>query len=485
MAIKQWIIDQFYGGINDSEKSLVRSTSYQEKDYHFGAAQNGNILTDTSQFTTQPGAVKESGTIITDLPKWIVSGAPYDTNTYAIDASGNIYKRTSAGTWSSIRAVSNCKGQGLEVFNDYLYYTQNTQIGRYGPLSGSPAFTDNWQTGLTDTSGLGFAPIKQFSTGFVVGHGSTISFYDDSVWTLAKLTLPPGVKMRSLERLDEYVVMGTVANNSIQNGGLGYLFLWDGVSQTFNYYTMMDGGVNATLNNKNRLISVAGAGGQLYVDQSPAKKLAKIPKLKAVNYLAVYPGAVCNFQELATIGIAGESDSTDIVRGVYQWGARSDAYPEGLNMAFTLSSGNITSSTIGALCSIGNALLVGWKDGTAQGVDIIARTANPYPTSTLESVLLDDGRPADDKLMMTIKATHLPLVSGESIQLGFQFDRSGAYTMSIANSTVGSIVTTLPVPRGRHKVAKVMAQLNSATATAPTVTSLGAALDDLVAEESY
>lgn len=486
-APTEWTLDQFYGGISDSEKLLVRSAYYQEKEYHFFFGQNANILGDPGQVTIQPAAVKESGSTITALPKWIVSGNPFDTNTYIYDAAGNIYKRTSAGAYSLLRAVSNSVGQGLGVYNDYLYYVQNTQVGRYGPLSGSPTFTDAWQTGLTDTSALGFAPVKEGSTGLSIGHGNNLAFWDGTVWTLAKLVLPPQCKIRSLEEIDEYVVMGVVTNTSYQSGNQGYLFFWDGVSQQFNYNTPMDGGVGALLNNKNRLLTSAGQAGYLFVDSQPAKKLGKVTKLKAKSYAEVYPGAVTNYQELACLGLAANTDSTDLVQGVYQWGARSDAYPEGFNMAYTLSTGHTTSISIGALCGIGNVLLVGWQDGASFGIDKIDRTGSPYATATIESTIIDDKHPAWEKQALTINVTHLPLKANETIQLGYKIDRATSYTLSTANSTVGSVVTKLSFTAiaTRFHEFQFEAILGATGSTAPYVTSMGLTYNALNEEGNY
>jgi hypothetical protein len=428
---------------------------YQEKEYHFYFGQNLNILNDPGQATIQPATAKESGTTITALPKWIVSGAPYDTNTYIYDAAGNIYKRTSGGVYSLLRAVSNSVGQGMEVYNDYLYYTQNTQIGRYGPLSSSPTFTDAWQTGLTDTSAQGFGP--------------------------------PQTKIRALASLDEYLVIGTVTNTNYQNGNIGYMFFWDGVSAQFNYNTPMDGGIGALLNNKNRLLSLAGQAGYLFIDSQPAKKLAKISKIKAKHYSEVYPGAVTNFQELACIGISANTDSPDVVQGVYQWGSRSDAYPEGLNMAYTLSTGHTASIKIGALCGIGNTLLIGWQDGANFGIDAVSRTGNFYPLATLEGTLVDDKQPAQEKKALTAFVTHLPLATGEGIRIGYKIDRAANYTMSSMNTTVGSIVTKLPIPTSSNRFhnIQIMAELTSPGTTAPTVDYVGLTYDALNDESNY
>src|SRR5260370_3416723 len=138
-------INEFAAGFSISDKKGPAGS--------FFFAQNLDIYTDPNAISLNPKTIKEAGSTFTALPKWIVSGTPFDTNTYFYDNGGNIIKRTSGAVYSNIRAVASSLGQGLELHSDgagqdYLYYTQNSQIGRYGPLDGSPAFTDNWQTGL-------------------------------------------------------------------------------------------------------------------------------------------------------------------------------------------------------------------------------------------------------------------------------------------------------------------------------------------------
>ncbi|HJZ04260.1 MAG TPA: hypothetical protein VJ327_00160, partial [Patescibacteria group bacterium] len=129
MSKKILNIEYFNGGLADSEREGIRGA--------FFFAKNLNIFSEPTNLTLMPEAVKESSTTVVDLVKWIVPGTPHDTNTYAIGDTGKFYKRTSAGSWSVLQTTSNCVGQGMELQNDYVYYTQNTQIGRYGPLSGT------------------------------------------------------------------------------------------------------------------------------------------------------------------------------------------------------------------------------------------------------------------------------------------------------------------------------------------------------------
>lgn len=102
--------------------------------------------TDTRSITLLPRTVKESGTVVTGLVKWIVTPPNLDGSSYLYDDAGNIYKRTSAGSYSLLHTVPDSHGNGMEYFaeDDFLYYTSDKLVGRYGPLAGTPNFVDDF-----------------------------------------------------------------------------------------------------------------------------------------------------------------------------------------------------------------------------------------------------------------------------------------------------------------------------------------------------
>ena len=79
-----------------------------------------------------------------------------------IGDTGNFYKRTSAGSYSLLRSIANNSGNGLGYFaeDDYIYYPGDKVIGRYGPISGTPTFVDDFlgaQGGVpTNTASIDF-----------------------------------------------------------------------------------------------------------------------------------------------------------------------------------------------------------------------------------------------------------------------------------------------------------------------------------------
>ncbi len=103
---------------------------------------------DPRAITLLPKSLKESGSIVTDLPKW-AAVYPTTIDTYIYGNTGNIYKRTTAPVYSLLHKAPSSHGNGLFYYpeDDYLYYTSDNQIGRYGPISlSNPQFVDNFLT---------------------------------------------------------------------------------------------------------------------------------------------------------------------------------------------------------------------------------------------------------------------------------------------------------------------------------------------------
>lgn len=135
----------FSGGISpDSKRGLPGSCRF---------SQNLNIYEDSSYVSLSPTPIKNSGEIVAALVKWMADGTPYDSYRYAYDDVGNIYK-INGDTWSVDRsgaAIGNgAAGQGLIVFDNYLYYPTATTLGRKGLLSGTPSFSDDFLSNGTD-----------------------------------------------------------------------------------------------------------------------------------------------------------------------------------------------------------------------------------------------------------------------------------------------------------------------------------------------
>lgn len=490
-AEKQWVLDQYYGGISDSEKQIVRTTYLLEKQYQFYFAQNCDILNDAGWVNINRSTVLDSPTnTFTALPKWIVSGQPYTDKIFIYCADGKLYSRDSGGTYTFLFQAANSQGNGLGMWLGFIYYMTNTSVGLYGPINiANPARNDNYLTsGVNDTTSTGIAPINTNLPFVSIGHGNNLGTFDGTTWTPNKLTIPVGSYIRSLDLANQMLAIATASGPGTLTTNVGYVLFWDGANFTYNNFVTADGGIDVILNNKNRLLTVIGSTNNLYTDVAPFQKMQRFPKLRTHDNIQILPGAATNFKGLAEFGIAQSTSSSLLQQGVYHWGNRSEQYPEGMNLDYTISTGHTTNISLGAVYGTGSQLFIGWQDNNNStfGVDMVSQNNPYYSSAFVEGVIIDDMRPVDDKNALTVKCSHLPLNAGESIQLAFKVNR-GNYVLSTPNTTIGSVLTKFPVIGDFAQFKEIQAKviLGSPGTTTPTVTTLGIAYMPQLTQSQY
>lgn len=134
---------QRWQGIADATKESAAGQIPDQ--YYFGRAVD--YRTDPNALTLLPRALKESGSVVTDLLKW-GDLVPVTLTSYLYGNTGNVYSRSSAGSWTNLFTVPSSHGNGLSYFSgdDYIYLTGDSNISRYGPTQSSPQFTPNFLT---------------------------------------------------------------------------------------------------------------------------------------------------------------------------------------------------------------------------------------------------------------------------------------------------------------------------------------------------
>lgn len=105
---------------------------------------NFDIHRDPSYLYTNPQMNKISGNVVKDLILFSADASPYNTNKYHIGNVGRLYQEDSLANVTYLSSISDSVGNGLEIFDDYLYYMNNTTIGRYGKLSDTPSFSPDF-----------------------------------------------------------------------------------------------------------------------------------------------------------------------------------------------------------------------------------------------------------------------------------------------------------------------------------------------------
>lgn len=439
MGVKVISSSRFNGGIAISDKEGIPNS------FRFGYGIN--IHDEPSKITVLPSGSKViggnlgdaqtvGGTVLNAQVKWIVSGKPFINAVFAFDSNGVIYQEDSVGNWQVLRQVGQSVGQGMGVYNNYLYYVRNTDIGRYGPLDNSPTFTDGWASGLSvainNTSQQGFAPALAFGKGIAFGHGSSVAWWDGSTLTGARLVLPPAARVMSFCRIEQYLAIGTTGSNSVLDNDEGFVFMWDGASIQWNFFNTIDqGSNNALVNYRNQPLSINGTNGVISIGMDPFLKVHQLPKLPISSSCQVYPGAVSSWKGRTYIGFAANSTDKNFYRGVYSWGAKNNTYQDALNLDFLISTGNYSSTVQVTACKgLGNNFYIAWQDGNAFGIDKVIASNNPQASARIDFMIFDDNRIPQDKGADTIRVDHSALRTGESISIFTRTNRTDDFTVA-------------------------------------------------------
>lgn len=97
-----------------------------------------------------------AGSTVTGAPMWMKT-TPKDSVVYVYDQNGSAY--TIPEGFASVTALSDAghlsssSGNGMEYYDNYVYFFKNTDVARYGPLNGAPSFNGSyWQTTLSKTA---------------------------------------------------------------------------------------------------------------------------------------------------------------------------------------------------------------------------------------------------------------------------------------------------------------------------------------------
>ena len=428
MAKKIFLVNKFYGGDSEASKTGLKGSYYY--------ADSVDFKTDLDALTIQTAPV--SDLTPSALVKWIEHD-PVTGNIFAYAEDGSFYKKAS-GSWSTLTAATSSHGQGMKVWQDYVYLRKDSAIARYGPLSSSPSLTQSWQSSNVQTI-TDHAPILDFVGNLYFANGRYLGGWDGSTWTYNQVKLATGWNIRSLAIIGNKLSMGCWQGSNVYSLENGLLSLWDGTGQAGDGptdFTYLAGAINAQGVIDNTLFMVAGSVGNLYYYNGNVIKVRKINKqLTGSNYVEVFPGAMGTHAGDLIIGMGGNTDSTTLTQAVYAYGYTSKNYPRAMYIPYVISTGTKTGTglRIGAVCGVGpNEFYIGWKDGSSYGVDLVTGTT-PYSSATYQTLWFDDGQPHVQKETDIIKFTFKPLRSGESFNFYYQIDRSGSWVALTPNTT--------------------------------------------------
>lgn len=253
-----------------------------------------NSATKRPSMNIMPTRYQRVLTLDSEAPMWI-SGAQTTTGVFVYGSGGTLYALSSAlvpDPEGGLVQPTAGAGNGMVVYNDYVYMATATDIYRFGPLSATaPTLSADgyWrsssgfgQAAMTDTEYPGIRnleypnhPMHFHNNGKVYmgdydGEGlihvfETTATGTGSTATFAKLRLPTGYLPMDIESYGTDLAILATPRQTFSSGAIprpgvdSALFLWDAIDRTYYRSVPIKEAVATALVNKNgELYVVAG-----------------------------------------------------------------------------------------------------------------------------------------------------------------------------------------------------------------------------------
>lgn len=305
-----------------------------------------------------------------------------------------------------------------------------------------------------------------------------------------RIAFPAGFRARCYGYWQEYLAVGVIRGDDVTDQDIGRIYFWDGFSPTYNFYVdVPQGGVTALLGSQGKLFIWAGYQGEMliYEGGDSVTKLRRVPYMETSKYMITYPGAVTMWKSLIRYGVAGESDSTGIYRGVYSFGSTNYKYPDILTYDYPISTGSTqgTSLRIGMTTTVNKKLLIGWGDGTGYGVDNVDDSNSCYPTGTIEFLIDDHGSIWKEKEFNTFTTKVVTLSTGQSLTPKVILDDETTWTYgeTTDSSSTENNICRFVITNQRFYEVQYGLDIATTSGVSPTIKGCGIEIDMLEEEE--
>ena len=292
-----------------------------------------NVLGNVSAASDFQGIIRT----VKDNRTWL--GAD-NTNLYFASTTNAIISAADSNQGGPIR--------GLNEYENFLYYPQDTTIGRKALASATSAgYTHNWQTGLTDDI---YHPIftsankKQY-----IGHGSKVASWDNTTFTSSALDLAENWHIRTICDFGlSYLALGGNYYTTEGKSQKTKIFLWNRVDSSWNDEIIIpESEIQAKIFDSGYLWIFAGKNCSIYVVPEGSRKATKMwefPKMGdiATNF-RVYPNSVKAKNGKIYFGLSGGDTITDELSpcGIYCF--PSDPSKFVLNRVDNLTAGTLAT----------------------------------------------------------------------------------------------------------------------------------------------
>lgn len=273
-----------------------------------------------------------------------------------------------------------------------------------------------WADRMVQTAN-GLHPIQRFLQYEAIGNGNYLSVWEplsdpptNDEWLRHKLVFPEEYEVCGLAVLNEYLAIAC-ERSSASGPQDGIIFWWDGLSPSYNYFTVIPEGAPYGLREYKNVVYYF-AGGAEYViagANSIPTKIRTMPGTDtefsgSTSTINIYPYTSTTRNGVHLFGYPSVTTNTSLNYGVYSWGAVDKNYPQSFGYSYVLSTGSQNYSVsnnlqIGMVKNFGSLLHISWRDDSngGYGIDVVDNTSVPYAYSTWNSLIFDGGYVSKNK----------------------------------------------------------------------------------------
>lgn len=444
-------------------------------------------------FVTRPGivrlnykTVKETATLLTNIPLWIVRDPLEDNDYYTIDEDQVVYRSVNQGdTWTILTGNSSVgNGNGLAIWRDFLFVMGNSAIDIYGPLSGTPVWHNAWKAYQSNSfyhpalvsindgnlyiGADNFIASVAFLGSGTFGATANPTSNNYATYTQEALDLPSEFNVQCLAELGEDLMIGTAYHNyeEVSEGIVvpnGVLFPWDRISPSFGTPLVFnENGIRQMINIDQTLYICAGQQGKYFKSNGVQyQQIAQLPnylvKLDQDKRLEPEPGAAMQFNGKFFFGVSAGASANDIGGcGVWSIDPKTNVLAFEQQISTYLTGGDMgltTNVRIGALFPATNQrMFIGWKDGATAGIDKTATGRYDGLKGYFDSPMYQVGTPLNKKQFTQLEFQLVePLIAGQGVKIKFRtnlfdgFTDIGTYDFAMLGAVMShNVVATIP-----------------------------------------
>lgn len=417
--------------------------TYRHKLVPFRDSEAGNSLPDTSKVVNFTTASVSSSLRLYALE--VVSGSSKAAIRYKTDFSGT--------DWTTPANNESSAGSRDEEFfihyKNYIYGARaGTNLWRHGDITGSPTWTDSWQS-LTYTN-MAQGLVHSKDDILYIPYDNKIAKWDNTTFTATALTLPSD---RIITSICEYGIFLAIGTKSSDGAGRSIVYLWERDTSLNTLYESIDWGagnlqileqvegnlIGISFNSTNSF--TAKITFRQYNDNTPTifNELVSTATYTAGDLTLSKQKINDNLYFLLTITFNGTKH-----QGLWKVGRIAPGLP--FSLTFDRLPNNdtaLTSGTLEGFYIVGDYVLIAYISSSAYGLsktnDSAAFTAT---TSIWETTILNLGDSSATKKLLSVTAMTEALPSAGQIVVKYKKDEETSFTTIQTNTTDDSISKT-------------------------------------------